>query len=153
MVRIEYKWQIFTTKVICFKQRRASKMKRHYYWTEIKETPFTLVVTYPELYGQYRLQTRSEEEIHRVNAKGTNVLNFFSGSNWKIHPDWCDCETINLINVLIDESLQQVVLQTQQWNVLIAWSWIALFLRAYETTGMEMATEPKSSSAWTFEHL
>lgn len=63
-------------------------MKRHFFWTEIKDTPFTLVVTYPELYGQYRLQTRNEDEIHRVNAKGTNVLNFFNGSNWKIHPDW-----------------------------------------------------------------
>lgn len=63
-------------------------MKRHYFWTEIKETPFTLVVTYPEIYGQYRIQTRIEDEIHRVNVKGTNVLNFFNGSNWKIHPDW-----------------------------------------------------------------
>lgn len=63
-------------------------MRRYFYWTEIKDTPFTLVVTHPELYGQYRLQTRSEEEIHRVNAKGTNVLTFFSGSTWKIHPDW-----------------------------------------------------------------
>ena len=46
------------------------------------------MVTYPESYGSYRIQTRSEDEIHRVNAKGTNVLNFFSGHNWKIHPDW-----------------------------------------------------------------
>lgn len=63
-------------------------MKRHYYWTEIKDTPFTLVVTYPDQYGQHRLQTRSEDEIHRINAKNINVLNFFSGPNWKIHPDW-----------------------------------------------------------------
>lgn len=69
-------------------QRRASRIKRHFYWTEIKDTPFTLVVTYPELYGQNRLQVRTEDEIHRVNAEGKNVLDFFSGSNWKIHPDW-----------------------------------------------------------------
>lgn len=69
-------------------QHRASYIKRTYHWIEIKETPFTLVITYPEPYGQYRLQTRNDEEIHRLNTKGTNFLNFFSGSNWKIHPEW-----------------------------------------------------------------
>jgi voltage-dependent calcium channel alpha-2/delta-3 len=64
-------------------------MKRHYYWTGIEETPFTLVISLPEEYGKYRLQTRSEDEIHRDFAKGTNVLDFFANSKtWKIHPDW-----------------------------------------------------------------
>jgi hypothetical protein len=69
-------------------QRRASRSKRHYHWTDIKDTPFTLVITIPDQYGQHRLQARSEQEIHRANAKGANMLNFFSGSTWKIHPDW-----------------------------------------------------------------
>lgn len=89
-------------------------MKRHYFWTELKDTPFTLVVSYPELYGQNRLQTRSEDEIHRVNAKGTNVLNFFSGSNWKIHPDWYEILLQSLTHRLLMNFVSQVVLQTCQ---------------------------------------
>ncbi|KAG5680433.1 hypothetical protein PVAND_009941 [Polypedilum vanderplanki] len=77
------------------KMRRVSRTKRHYYWTGINDTPFTLVITLPEEYGKYRLQTRSEDEIHRDTAKGTNVLNFFNGSNWKIHPDWLYCKHNN----------------------------------------------------------
>ena len=74
--------------LILFLQRRVGRMKRMYFWTGIKNTPFSLVVTYPDVYGLNRLQTRSEDEIHRVHAKGSNVVSFFSGSNWKIHPDW-----------------------------------------------------------------
>jgi voltage-dependent calcium channel alpha-2/delta-3 len=63
-------------------------MKRQYYWTGIENTPYTLVVTYPDRYGGSRLQTRVEDEIHRVHANGKNVTDFFDGRNWKVHPEW-----------------------------------------------------------------
>ncbi|XP_055630869.1 voltage-dependent calcium channel subunit alpha-2/delta-3 isoform X5 [Toxorhynchites rutilus septentrionalis] len=75
--------------------KRVSRTRRQYYWTPIKNTPFTLVVTYPETYGVNRLQIRTEDEIHRIHAKGSNVANFFSGTNWKIHPDWVYCKYLN----------------------------------------------------------
>ncbi|XP_052873688.1 voltage-dependent calcium channel subunit alpha-2/delta-3 [Anopheles cruzii] len=75
--------------------KRVSRTKRQYYWTPIKNTPFTLVVTFPETYGVNRLQIRTEDEIHRIHAKGSNVASFFSGSNWKIHPDWVYCKYLN----------------------------------------------------------
>ncbi|XP_035913957.1 voltage-dependent calcium channel subunit alpha-2/delta-3 isoform X5 [Anopheles stephensi] len=75
--------------------KRVSRTKRQYYWTPIKNTPFTLVVTYPETYGVNRLQIRTEDEIHRIHAKGSNVASFFSGNNWKIHPDWVYCKYLN----------------------------------------------------------
>lgn len=65
-----------------------SRLKRQYYWTAIPHSPFTLVITYPEPYGLNRVQIRYEDEIHRIVTKGTDVLNFFEGSRWKIHPDW-----------------------------------------------------------------
>lgn len=77
--------------IICFKlifQRRVTRMKRQYYWTAIPNTPFTLVITYPEQYGLYRAQIRYEDEIHRIHAKGNDVLSFFGGRHWKVHPDW-----------------------------------------------------------------
>ncbi|KXJ79946.1 hypothetical protein RP20_CCG027437 [Aedes albopictus] len=75
--------------------KRVSRTRRQYYWTPIKNTPFTLVVTYPETYGVHRLQIRTEDEIHRILAKGSNVASFFSGINWKIHPDWVYCKYLN----------------------------------------------------------
>ncbi|XP_055604130.1 uncharacterized protein LOC129752368 [Uranotaenia lowii] len=75
--------------------KRVSRTRRQYYWTPIKNTPFTLVVTYPETYGVNRLQIRTEDEIHRIHAKGSNVASFFSGTNWRIHPDWVYCKYLN----------------------------------------------------------
>ncbi|KAM7358603.1 voltage-dependent calcium channel subunit straightjacket isoform 2-T2 [Cochliomyia hominivorax] len=76
--------------------KRVARVKRQYYWTAIQNTPFTLVITYPELYGVYRLQIRTEDEIHRMNIKGSNTLSYFSGKRWKIHPKWLFCKHSNM---------------------------------------------------------
>lgn len=73
---------------ICHLQKRVSRLKRQYYWTAIPHSPFTLVVTYPEPYGLNRVQIRYEDEIHRIHAKGNDVLSFFEGHRWRVHPDW-----------------------------------------------------------------
>lgn len=65
-----------------------SRLKRYYYWTAIPQSPFTLVLTIPEPYGLNRLQIRYEDEIHRIHAKGNDVLSFFEGHRWRVHPDW-----------------------------------------------------------------
>ncbi|XP_032307102.1 voltage-dependent calcium channel subunit alpha-2/delta-3 isoform X8 [Drosophila ananassae] len=75
--------------------KRVIRIKRQYYWTAIKKTPFTLVISYPEQYGVSRMDIRTEQEIHRVNIKGTNIRSFFDGKRWKIHPDWLFCKHSN----------------------------------------------------------
>lgn len=35
---------------------------------------------------------RSEEDIHRMYIKGINVLEFFFGTRWRIHPEWLYCK-------------------------------------------------------------
>lgn len=54
----------------------------------LPSTPYTLVIAYPENYGANRIEVRSEDEIHRILAKGSNILSYFTGEHWKIHPDW-----------------------------------------------------------------
>ncbi|XP_055376852.1 voltage-dependent calcium channel subunit alpha-2/delta-3 isoform X2 [Condylostylus longicornis] len=77
--------------------RRATKNSRRlYFWTKIPNTPYTVVVTYPEQYGLYRIDVQGEEEIHRVITKGLSISSFFSGSNWRIHPDWIYCKHRNM---------------------------------------------------------
>jgi hypothetical protein len=44
-------------------------------------------VALPDGYGHFRVV--AETEIKReVNTNGVNVTTFFSGGNWRIHPDW-----------------------------------------------------------------
>lgn len=69
-------------------QKRVARVKRQYYWTAIKNTPFTLVITYPERYGVSRVEPRTEQDIHRTYITGKNIRSFFDGKRWKIHPDW-----------------------------------------------------------------
>uniref|UniRef100_A0A1A9WG46 VWFA domain-containing protein n=1 Tax=Glossina brevipalpis TaxID=37001 RepID=A0A1A9WG46_9MUSC len=76
--------------------KRVARVKRQYYWTAIQNTPFTLVITYPEQYGVNRLQIRIEDEIHRMNIKGSNTLSYFAGKRWKIHPLWLFCKHSNM---------------------------------------------------------
>jgi hypothetical protein len=54
-------------------QRRASRMRRHYYYTAITSTPFTLVVSLPDKYGASKVH--GVEEIRRSLAEG-EILNF-----------------------------------------------------------------------------
>ncbi|KAI8121435.1 voltage-dependent calcium channel subunit alpha-2/delta-3 isoform X4 [Lucilia cuprina] len=85
--------------------KRVARVKRQYYWTAIQNTPFTLVITYPELYGVYRLQIRTEDEIHRMNIKGSNTLSYFTGKRWKIHPKWLFCKHSNMTFETPEEEL------------------------------------------------
>ncbi|XP_030369817.1 voltage-dependent calcium channel subunit alpha-2/delta-3 isoform X2 [Scaptodrosophila lebanonensis] len=75
--------------------KRVARIKRQYYWNAIKNTPFTLVISYPEQYGVSRLAIRTEQDIHRISIKGSNIRSFFDGNRWKIHPDWLFCKHSN----------------------------------------------------------
>lgn len=70
--------------------KRASCTKRHYYYTGIEKTPFTLVVVLPDHYGS--VSVNAQVEIRRQYAEGVNVSQFFQGDNWRIHPDWTYCK-------------------------------------------------------------
>lgn len=79
--------------IILYIQKRVSQLKRQYFWTGIKDTPFTLVITYPHEYGVNRIQIKSaEDEIHRLHARGDNIVNYFQGQRWRIHPEWLYCK-------------------------------------------------------------
>ncbi|XP_012158021.1 voltage-dependent calcium channel subunit alpha-2/delta-3 isoform X4 [Ceratitis capitata] len=85
--------------------KRVARIKRQYYWRAIPNTPFTLVITYPEQYGVHRLAIRAENEIHRMNIKGENLLNYFGGKRWRIHPTWLYCKHNNKTFATPEEEL------------------------------------------------
>ncbi|XP_055322700.1 voltage-dependent calcium channel subunit alpha-2/delta-3 isoform X3 [Sitodiplosis mosellana] len=99
--------------------KRVSRLKRNYYWTAIPQSPFTLVLTIPEPYGLNRLQIRYEDEIHRVHAKGNDVLSFFEGHRWRVHPDWLYCKHAELQFETPEEELKYFLNKTKNSR----WKW------------------------------
>lgn len=70
-------------------QKRVIRGKRHYHYTGIDGTPFTLVVTLPDKYGTMKIQPPGfKEDIHRLVANDKLFTKFFVGDKWKVHPDW-----------------------------------------------------------------
>ncbi|KAG7203219.1 hypothetical protein KM043_010323 [Ampulex compressa] len=72
--------------------KRVGRVKRKYDYTGIPKTPFTVVVSLPEHdhAGSYRVH--ATEEIHRSHVSGKDVTDYFTGSNWRVHPDWMYCK-------------------------------------------------------------
>ncbi|KAI4455354.1 voltage-dependent calcium channel subunit alpha-2/delta-related [Holotrichia oblita] len=73
--------------------KRIMTGKRHYYYQAINNTPFSLVITFPDKYGFYRAQTPVEFDIHRMRPSLNISLlpgKIFQG-NWTIHPEWNYC--------------------------------------------------------------
>ncbi|KAJ8916494.1 hypothetical protein NQ315_000136 [Exocentrus adspersus] len=77
--------------------KRILLMKRHYFYTGIEDTPFSLVIALPHKYGFNRVQHPVENDIHRMRLndkiKGS-LAQFFTG-NWTIHPDWHYCRYLD----------------------------------------------------------
>ncbi|XP_029036420.2 voltage-dependent calcium channel subunit alpha-2/delta-3 isoform X2 [Osmia bicornis bicornis] len=72
--------------------KRVGRVKRKYDYTGIPNTPFTVVVSLPEHNhtGSYRVH--ATEEIHRAHVSGKNVSDYFTGTNWLVHPHWLYCK-------------------------------------------------------------
>lgn len=70
--------------------RRVSVRRQRYYYRGLKGTPYSLGLALPDGYGHFRVV--AETEVKRLMADhNINVSSFFSGKNWKIHPDWIYC--------------------------------------------------------------
>ncbi|XP_045494303.1 voltage-dependent calcium channel subunit alpha-2/delta-3 isoform X3 [Colias croceus] len=73
--------------------KRVSRGKKHYFWTGISESPFTLVVTIPENYGRHRITPPPTDDIHRLSltsSKNISAKQYLS-DKWSVHPDWLYC--------------------------------------------------------------
>ncbi|CAH2102256.1 unnamed protein product [Euphydryas editha] len=72
--------------------KRVSRGKRHYFWTGISDSPFTLVVSIPENYGRHRLTHPPTDDIHRITLTSKNISERqYLSDKWSIHPDWLYC--------------------------------------------------------------
>ncbi|XP_076638666.1 voltage-dependent calcium channel subunit straightjacket isoform X2 [Colletes latitarsis] len=72
--------------------KRVGRVKRKYDYTGIPNTPFTVVVSLPEHDHTGSHRVLATEEIHRAHVSGKNVSDYFTGTNWRVHPDWLYCK-------------------------------------------------------------
>ncbi|CAB3241021.1 unnamed protein product, partial [Arctia plantaginis] len=72
--------------------KRVSRGKRHYFWTGISDSPFTLVVVIPENYGRHRITPPPTDDIHRLSLTSKNIsARQYLSDKWTVHPDWLYC--------------------------------------------------------------
>lgn len=72
--------------------RRVSRAKKHYFWTGISDSPFTLVVVIPENYGRHRITPPPTDDIHRLSLTSKNIsARQYLSDKWSVHPDWLYC--------------------------------------------------------------
>ncbi|XP_030025164.1 voltage-dependent calcium channel subunit alpha-2/delta-3 isoform X4 [Manduca sexta] len=72
--------------------KRVSRAKKHYFWTGISDSPFTLVVTIPENYGRHRITPPPTDDIHRLSLTSKNIsARQYLSDKWSVHPDWMYC--------------------------------------------------------------
>ncbi|XP_061385682.1 voltage-dependent calcium channel subunit alpha-2/delta-3 isoform X1 [Danaus plexippus] len=72
--------------------KRVSRGKRHYFWTGISDSPFTLVVAIPENYGRHCITPPPTDDIHRLSLTSKNIsARQYLSDKWSVHPDWMYC--------------------------------------------------------------
>lgn len=72
--------------------KRVSRGKKHYFWTGISDSPFTLVVAIPENYGRHRITPPPTDDIHRLSLTSKNIsARQYLLDKWSVHPDWLYC--------------------------------------------------------------
>lgn len=68
--------------------RRVLRLRRNYFWRTVSQTPFTLVVSFPEhLTGRIHVPI---DEVDSMMSKGSNLMKYFE-ENYRLHPDWVYC--------------------------------------------------------------
>ncbi|XP_050314847.1 voltage-dependent calcium channel subunit alpha-2/delta-3 [Anthonomus grandis grandis] len=68
--------------------RRVSEETYDYYYTALTNTPFSLALAIPNLYGNYSLDVG--DQIQKNRHTGENLTSFFKGK-WRVHPKWVYC--------------------------------------------------------------
>ncbi|KAJ0182369.1 hypothetical protein K1T71_001738 [Dendrolimus kikuchii] len=72
--------------------KRVSRGKKHYFWTGISDSPFTLIVAIPENYGRHRITPPPTDDIHRLSLTSKNIsARQYLSDKWSVHPDWLYC--------------------------------------------------------------
>lgn len=67
--------------------RRVTSRTHRYYYAPVNGTTYSLAIVLPEPYGHYRVEGQVE-----IKRREENYTQYFSGKDWRVHPDWLYCE-------------------------------------------------------------
>ncbi|XP_050520547.1 voltage-dependent calcium channel subunit alpha-2/delta-3 isoform X2 [Daktulosphaira vitifoliae] len=69
--------------------RRAATASRHYYYSLVEGTPYTVVVALQEKHFGHSV--RIPDRFQNLSTTRSSLLDYFKDDDWKIHPDWLYC--------------------------------------------------------------
>lgn len=72
-------------------QKRPISRVQHYFYGKVDNTPFGFALVLPEPYGSFRFEAQIDL---KNNLRADNYTKYFSGTHWRIHPDWVHSFTI-----------------------------------------------------------
>eukprot|EP00096_Caligus_rogercresseyi_P006770 TRINITY_DN2360_c0_g1_i7.p1 TRINITY_DN2360_c0_g1~~TRINITY_DN2360_c0_g1_i7.p1 ORF type:complete len:691 (+),score=187.76 TRINITY_DN2360_c0_g1_i7:226-2298(+) len=67
--------------------KRATVREQDYFYHPLINTPFSLGIALPRDYGRQRVSGKVD-----ISLTKKNVSDWFTDSNWRIHPDWLYCQ-------------------------------------------------------------
>lgn len=67
--------------------RRVTSRTQRYYYAPVNGTTYSLAIVLPEPYGHYQVEGQIE-----IKRQEENYTQYFSGKDWRVHPDWLYCE-------------------------------------------------------------
>ncbi|XP_015790975.1 voltage-dependent calcium channel subunit alpha-2/delta-3 isoform X2 [Tetranychus urticae] len=97
MIASKTGWTSMEVKMHIDSMKRAITRKHKYCYEPIHGTPFSLGISLPKPYGEYRVIGGIE-----IKRRDENYTHFFRGNNWRVHPDWTYCDNDNLRGDVFD---------------------------------------------------
>lgn len=98
--------------------QRISQEYMDYYFARLPNTPFTLGLVLPSNYGKTTIN--ADDIIAKEQKLGLNISEHFSGSNWRVHPEWIYCKYHYLEQHIFDTPEEELIhflqkLMTPDW--------------------------------------
>ncbi|KAK4337246.1 hypothetical protein RND71_043551 [Anisodus tanguticus] len=110
--------------------KRVITRNQTYCTAPIKNTPFSLAVAVPELYGKYSIHGQIE-----FKRKDEDYKKYFEGNKWTVHPDWvyCDVDLASKYSKDVSAPQKRVLMFLEKANLSnIRWKSPSLSPQVYE---------------------
>ncbi|KAI2803805.1 Voltage-dependent calcium channel subunit alpha-2/delta-4 [Blomia tropicalis] len=88
--------------------KRPISRVQHYFYGKVDNTPFGFALVLPEPYGSFRFEAQIDL---KNNIRADNYTKYFSGTHWRIHPDWVYCDSPNMISDIVSPTPEEALVQ------------------------------------------
>ncbi|XP_017478529.1 PREDICTED: voltage-dependent calcium channel subunit alpha-2/delta-3-like [Rhagoletis zephyria] len=84
------------TRTFVDSMKRPLTRLQHYIYDSVENTPFSFAISLPEPYGSFRFTGQTDL---RSSYNTENYTRYFTGTKWRIHPEWVYCENPQKLSI------------------------------------------------------